>query len=214
MAVKERDDAAKVLDEARASLGEVEAKLSEARHLLVSTASGTGKTYAFAELAAQLNIPAAAVETFAETVTELLGEREPDLAMVRRAALIAASGQVWENELGPLLSSAQVRELWGDISRQRVSELLKDRRLIGLQDSSGRLRFPGFQFKDGRPLEPLVHAYWTVADAALSDWTAASWCVAPDDALDGESPAGWALAGGDADRLAAVARQDAARLAR
>lgn len=127
--------------------------------------------------------------------------------------MLAAAEQVWENEIGPLLTSAQVRELLGDVSRQRVDELLRARRLIGLRDNAGRRRFPAFQFRDGRPLEPLVAAYWTLADGALSDWTAASWCVAPDEALDGRSPVQWARDQGDAARLARVARQDAARLA-
>jgi hypothetical protein len=132
----------------------------------------------------------------------------------RRAGLLAAAGHAWENELGPLLTSAQVRELLGDVSRQRVDELLRARRLIGLRDSAGRRRFPSFQFHAGRPLEPLVGAYWTVADGALDDWTAASWCVSPDEALDGRTPAQWALEGRDPARLARIARQDAARLAR
>ena len=154
-----------------------------------------------------------AVVVFVETVGELLGDRPLTVQAARRAALFAAAGQVWENELGPLLVSAQVRQLLGDISRQRVDELLRARRLIGLRDRAGRRQFPSFQFHDGRPVEPLVAAYWTVADGAVDDWTAASWCVAPDEALEGRSPAQWALEGRDPARLAGVARQDAARLA-
>ncbi len=155
-----------------------------------------------------------AVVAFVETLGELLGKRPLSVQAARRAALLAAAGQAWENELGPLLTSAQVRELLGDVSRQRVDELLRARRLIGLRDNAGRRRFPAFQFCDGRPLEPLIAAYWTVADDAVDEWTAASWCVAPDEALDGRSPAQWALDRRDADRLARVAQQDAARLAR
>lgn len=102
----------------------------------------------------------------------------------------------------------------GDVSRQRVDELLRAHRLIGLRDGAGRRRFPTFQFRDGRPLEPLVAAFWTVAAGAASDWTVASWCVSTDAALEGRSPAQWAHDGRDANRLAGVARQDAARLAR
>lgn len=83
-----------------------------------------------------------------------------------------------------------------------------------MRDSAGRRRFPAFQFQDGRPLEPLVAAFWTVAEGAEGDWTAASWCVSPDEALGGRSPARWARDGGDRDRLTRVARQDAARLVR
>jgi hypothetical protein len=63
-------------------------------------------------------------------------------------------------------------------------------------------------------LEPLVRAYRTIAAAAATEWTALSWCLASDDALDGLSPVEWARTGRDPARLAAIARQDAARLAR
>lgn len=155
-----------------------------------------------------------AVAALLETLREVLGDRPLDVKAARRAGLLAAAGQAWEDELGPLLSSGQVRELLGDVSRQRVDELLRAHRLVGLRDESGRRRFPAFQFRDGRPLEPLIAAYWTVAAGAIDEWTAAAWCVAPDDALDGLSPARWATEGRDADRLAHVAGQDAARLAR
>jgi hypothetical protein len=120
---------------------------------------------------------------------------------------------VWEDELGPLLTSADVRTLLGDVSRQRVDELLRAHRLIGLRDRAGRRRFPAFQFVDGRPLQPLVDAFRVIAREAADDWTAASWCVAPDEALDGRSPAQWTREGRDPARLARVAEQDAARLA-
>jgi hypothetical protein len=101
----------------------------------------------------------------------------------------------------------------GGISRQRVSELARKHRLITLRDRDGRLRFPAFQFVDGRPLDALASAFWTVAAKVESEWTAAAWCVAPDEALEGHSPAGWARAGRDPERLQTVAHHDAARLA-
>jgi hypothetical protein len=95
-----------------------------------------------------------------------------------------------------------------------VDELLRARRLIGPRDSAGRRQFPLFQFQDGQPIDLLVSAFWTVADGALSEWTAASWCVTPDDALEGLSPVEWAREGKDPDHLLAVARHDSSRLAR
>lgn len=165
------------------------------------------------EAADRFGVDEAALMAFVETIGEVLGDRRLSVETARRAALLAAAGQAWENELGPLLTSAQVRELLGDVSRQRVDELLRAHRLVGLRDNSGRRRFPSFQFHDGRPLEPLIDAYWTVAGAAADEWTAASWCVSPDEALESRSPAQWALEGGDTERLARIARQDAARLA-
>ena len=63
-------------------------------------------------------------------------------------------------------------------------------------------------------LEALVSAYWTVAQDAVSEWTAAAWCVTADEALGRMSPVDWVRAGNDPIRLATIARQDAARLAR
>jgi hypothetical protein len=123
----------------------------------------------------------------------------------------AKDDHAWE-QLGPLLSSAQVCELLG-VSRQRVDSLLRARRLIGLRDNAGRRRFPAFQFLDARPLSDLINAYWTVAASTVSDWTAAAWCTAPDEALGDLSPLQWARERRDSERLATVACQDAARLA-
>lgn len=166
------------------------------------------------QLATEARVSEGALIEFARTVGALLEGRPLNTDTVRRAAMLAAADQIWEGELGPLLSSVQVGELLGGVSRQRVNELLRSRRLIGLHDSAGRLRFPAFKFHDGKPLGPLVSAYWTLRDAPLEEWSAAAWCVSRDDALGGRSPAQWARKGMDAQRLAQVARQDAARLSR
>lgn len=205
MVVKESDD---VLG----ALARAEEALRAARSELEGIDASAAETVR--ELAGRSGIGEDAVVAFVETIGELLGDRPLSVRAARRAALLAAAAQTWENELGPLLSSAQVRELLGGVSRQRVDELFRARRLIGLRDGAGRRRFPSFQFHDGRPLEPLVAAYWTVADAAVTDWTAASWCVSPDEALDARSPAQWAHEGRDPVRLSRIAQQDAARLAR
>jgi hypothetical protein len=197
-------------DKLRAATDHLEA----ARALVNEITDGDPASLTFQELTDRFGVSEEVVVVLLETLSELVGERGITVKDARRAAMLAAAGQAWENELGPSLSSAQVRELLGDVSRQRVDELLREHRLIGLRDSSGRRRFPVFQFQDdGRPIEALVAAYWTLADAAISDWTAASWCVAADDALDGRSPLAWAREHRDPEHLARVAAQDAARLA-
>jgi hypothetical protein len=210
MAVKDREDAIAALGRSEAALREASSDLEQVRAALQES-DAEGLTVS--ELSERFRISENALVEFARTVGELLGERPLSVEAARRAGMLAASAQAWENELGPLLDSAQVRELLGDVSRQRVDELLRTHRLIGLREQSGRRRFPVFQFHDGRPQAPLIDAFWTVAEAAANDWTAASWCVAADDALDGLSPQRWAREGRDPDQLARVARQDAARLA-
>jgi hypothetical protein len=153
-----------------------------------------------------------ALRSFLTTAIELLGDRPLSEEAARRGALVAVSEEAWEKELGPLLSSAQVRELLGDVSRQRVDEMLRSQRLIGLLDSSGRRRYPAFQFGGGRPLTDLVDAFWVLSGPA-TEWSAAAWCTSPDPELDERTPAEFASAGGDRDRLLLLARRDAARLA-
>jgi hypothetical protein len=166
------------------------------------------------DVIANFEVSEDAVVAFLQTISELLGGKPLTVKDARRAGMIAAAGTTWRNELGPMLTSADVRTLLGDVSRQRVDELLRARRLIGPQDSAGRRQFPLFQFEGAQPLDALVSAFWTVADGALSEWTAASWCVAPDEALEGMSPVEWARVGKNQEHLLAVARHDSARLAR
>lgn len=110
-----------------------------------------------------------------------------------------------------LLTETGVAERLGT-SEEHVAETLGQQRLIALRDREGHLLFPAFQFHRGEPLDALIDAFWTVASANVSAWTAASWCVAADDALDGASPVAWARGGRDPDRLARAAQHDAARL--
>lgn len=212
MAVKSTQESRAALREAQDALREAEHRLEELDETLTEAgAHDDGPTVR--ELAEQFRVSEAAVRAFAETAGELLDGEPLSTSDARRAAMLAAAGVAWERELGPLLAAGQVQELLGGVSRQRVAELLRAKRLIGLRERSGRRRYPLFQFADGRPLEPLVAAFYTVAEG-IDEWSAASWCVRPDPALEGQSAVQWAKAGKRAERLAEVARQDAARLTR
>ena len=212
MSVKDRDKPLEALDQRLEELRELTRSLEKARDAIVGLRHDDAHT-AVRDVAERYNISDEVLIAFVENAGELLNGKELSVEDARRAGMLAAAGAAWENELGPLLTSAQVRELLGNVSRQRVDELLRSRRLIGMSGRSGRRRFPLFQFRDGRPTETLVAAYWTVADGGADEWTAASWCVAPDPALDGSSPVQWSKADGDAELLLRVARQDAARFA-
>jgi hypothetical protein len=156
-----------------------------------------------------------AVEAFAETLQEVLGDRPADIDEARRAALQTAAASVWEDTVGPLLTGAQARELLGGVSRQRLGQLLGEGRLIALEKRSGERVFPAWQFRHGQLLRPLVAAHRTlVEEADESPWTAASWCVNAHPELGGQSPLEWAAGDGAAERLLLVAGRDASRLAR
>ena len=210
MAVKDQAELAEHVARAREAAGELEDAMAA---IAVSVSQGAGAAETIDHLLERYGVDQEALLAFLDTLHDVLGDRSLSVPAARRAALLAASELAWESELGPLLSSAQARELLGAVSRQRVDELLRARRLIGLLDGAGRRRFPAFQFRDGRPLEPLIAAFWLLADAAASDWTAAAWCTARDDALGGLSPVQWVREDRSAERLRTVARQDAARLA-
>lgn len=162
---------------------------------------------------ARLETPQPWVEAFTDTVRRLIGDAELAPEAAHRAALLAVSETVWGEHVGPTLSSSDVAALLGGVTRQRVSELARDHRLIALRERSGRTQFPAIQFRDGEPLQPLVRAFWIVADAPVDPWTAASWSVSLHDGLDDLSPAQWARDDQDPDQLLRVAHRDAARLA-
>jgi hypothetical protein len=212
MAVKDQEGSLETLRQAQEDLRELGSKLEQVGWSLSEPRPEVAEV-SVRELAQRWDVPEEAVAAFVQTAGELLGGAPLSVVRARRAAMIAVADVAWERELGPLLSGAQVRELLGEVSRQRVDELLRAHRLIGLRDNSGRRRFPLFQFSDGRPVEMIVEAFWTVADAGLDEWSAASWCVAADPALDGLSPVHWSKDGKDAEVVRRVARQDAARFA-
>jgi hypothetical protein len=201
MAVKDEHDVEQAIREARQHLEEAHAGF----------ARGIRQTEE--SLTRALDAVQPWVEVFAQTVRRLIGDEGLPPEAARRAALLAVSEAVWGEHIGPTLSSADVAVLLGGVSRQRVSELAREHRLIALRERSGRSRFPGMQFRDGEPLQPLVRAFWIVADAPVDPWTAGSWCVSPHDGLENLSPAEWARQDHDAERLLLVARRDAARLA-
>lgn len=213
MGVKSRDDPHEALREAREALREAADQLEALNASLAQSGVGNAEL-TVSELAEHYNLSAEAVRAFAQTAGELLDGEQLTVADARRGAMLAAAGVAWERELGPLLSSGQVAELLGGVSRQRVSELTQGRRLIGLRERSGRRRYPLFQFDQGRPSEALIAAFHTIVDAGLDEWSAAGWCVRPDPALDGNSAVQWTRASRDPERLAQVARQDANRFAR
>jgi len=111
MVVKDGSDVVKALGRAESALREATVDLERTRaSVLDLVTQKPGITVA--ELASQFHLSEDAVVAFVQTVGELLGEeRSLTVAAAQRGALLAAAGQAWENELGPLLGTADVRQL-------------------------------------------------------------------------------------------------------
>jgi len=123
MIVKDRPGVLEALDRAEAMLRDVTSDLERTKASVLKMA-GEQPGVTVAELASEFHLSEDAVVAFVQTVGELLGEdRSLSVEAARRGGLLAAASQAWEHELGPLLGTAQVRELLG-VSRQRVDESL------------------------------------------------------------------------------------------
>jgi len=149
---------------------------------------------------------------FADELRELLGDTPPASGAVRRAARLAVAEQAWEQRLGELLDTRDVVDLLG-VSRQRVSRLVAEHRLIAIPQA-GRPRFPAWQFAvasgDARACLAAAHRA-LVETGGLSAWSAASWFQGGHPELEGEDPVGFLRAGGEHGRLLRAAQRDAQR---
>jgi Helix-turn-helix domain len=113
-----------------------------------------------------------------------------------------------------LLNTRDVLELLG-VSKQRVSALARDHRLIALPQGA-RMRFPAWQFSttDPQDREALAAAHLErVSSGHVSPSTAASWFQEEHPELDARDPVSYLRDGGDRTHLLTVASRDAARLA-
>lgn len=107
-----------------------------------------------------------------------------------RAASSALAGQVWADQLGRFYDTAGARAALGGVSKQAVSERVRQRRLLGLSLASSdpratRMVYPAWQFRPD-----LLRLLPAVLDAAGYDparpttgWTIASWLTTYDDRL-------------------------------
>lgn len=139
----------------------------------------------------------------------------------RRAARLVAGDAVWQDTLGPLLSSGDVQDLLG-ISREALRQRVAAGKVLALPtDHPNRRLYPAFQFKEGDTLPGLtdvLHAFFAETHgsgpASVSPHTVASWLVGPKAALDDRSPVDILRAGRDREAVVRLARRAAARLAR
>jgi len=153
-------------------------------------------------------------DAFVEESRRLLHGQLPDEAVARRAARIATAEQAWAMRLGTLFDARDV-DAHLNVSKQRVSTLTKEQRLLALP-VGGRLRYPAWQFAgltaEGRVT--LVAAHREMVDVGgIDPWSAADWATHPHPDLGGADPVSWLREGGAGDQVIGAARRDAGRAA-
>lgn len=138
------------------------------------------------------------------------------VALGRRAALAVAAEQAWESEMDGLLTSAEARMLLGGISREALRKQVSGGRILALRDDRGLVRYPAWQFDPdaGRAHPEVAEVAKRFADAGLSAWTAAAFCVGRQPELDGDSPAEAMRGGGRSEEILLAADRAIAELTR
>lgn len=113
----------------------------------------------------------------------------------RRAAALTAAGQAWAEDAGPFYDTDGTRVALGGVSKQAVSQRVRERRLLGLRlapDGSGRDRlvYPAWQFRSGvlRNLPAVLAAAGFDPRRPVTGWTIAAWLTSPDDQVGGMAP--------------------------
>ncbi|MDX6649895.1 MAG: hypothetical protein QOJ97_1846 [Solirubrobacteraceae bacterium] len=150
-----------------------------------------------------------------EVPEEALGDRAQQEQIGRRAALLATAELQWRDALGPLLSWREVADLLRGVgTRQGVNDLGRRGRLLALPTKDGRVLYPLFQLRDGRPLAVIPKVLAAFSAVELEPWTMASWFVSPQDELDRATPVEWLEHDGDEEQVVEAARRSAAALAR
>lgn len=153
-----------------------------------------------------------AAEAFVQEMRALLRGSVPSIGAVKRAARLAVAEHVWEDRLGELVDAREAAELLG-VSRQAISRMVADHRLIGLPKASRGYRFPAWQFTlNAYDRAQLARSHQIlVSEGKMSPWSAASWFINEHPELNGIDPVRFVRSGGSARRLQETAERDALR---
>lgn len=130
----------------------------------------------------------------------------------RRAAALAVAGQAWDEHAGPFYDTDGARTALGGVTKQAVSQRVREGRLLGLRlaaDATGRDRlvYPAWQFR-GPVLRHLPRVLSTAGydpERDTTGWTIAAWLTSPAPELDGLAPVAALEAGQLAATLAVAA---------
>lgn len=127
-------------------------------------------------------------------------------------AMVAALplGHPFDEAAGPFYDTAGLAR-WLGISRQAVHQRAARHAILGCPLADDAAVYPTWQFLDnGATLPGLAEVVAVLADGDSDPWMAALWLRAPNDALDGATPADWLRDGGDTVPVLEAARRVAA----
>lgn len=132
-------------------------------------------------------------------VTDFSGEA--GRATVNAMADAVLTANRINDRLGAFYTTDRVRKVLGGISRQAVSERVKNDRLLRVTTADGVVLFPAFQFANGAVVPGLQKLLKVLLGTVVDGWTVAYWLTARLAQL-GETTALDVLASGDTDRIA------------
>lgn len=121
------------------------------------------------------------------------GTRVADAAEAGRRAAesVVGTAELWQEDLGAFYDTRGVQQLLSregkPVTRQAVSKRVS---LLALKTGSGRVVYPAFQFRGGKPVAGLGELLRILTEDIVSPWTVASWLNAPTPDLGDESPIG------------------------
>jgi len=144
------------------------------------------------------------------TLIDRVRDASPEVRdQIERLLRQDADDRAWAEQLGPAYRQGDVARLLGK-SRQAVSA---DRGLLRLEQRSGEIAYPVFQFDGQRQLPGLREVVRVFEAVVTTPWTTASWLTSPAMELDDRTPLE-ALREGTVDEVLALARRTAAALER
>ena len=109
------------------------------------------------------------------------------------------------DRIGAFYTTDRVRKMLGGISRQAVSDRVRNDRLLRVTAADGVLLFPAFQFNNGAVVSGLQRLLKVLLSDGTNGWTVTYWLTARIGQLGESSPLD-VLASGDADRIAELER--------
>ncbi len=132
--------------------------------------------------------------------------------LARRMLAAVPATHPWDEQIGPFYDAAGLTA-WLGISKQALNDRVRRSRMLAVTTADGRVVYPARQF-DGRQLVAgLADALAKFRDTQVDGWAIAAWLTTPAAALRGKTPFDWLHDGDDAQRVAGLAEETAARWA-